>query len=50
MEMLYVLLPVALGFVLAAIVTFRWAVRNGQYDDLDTPPYRALLDEEEKAS
>jgi cbb3-type cytochrome oxidase maturation protein len=49
MEMLYFLLPVALGFVLAAVVTFRWAVRNGQFDDLDTPPLRALLDEEDRS-
>lgn len=47
MEILYVLLPVAVGFLLAAVATFGWAVRNGQLDDLETPPLRMLVDDEE---
>lgn len=45
MEILWVLLPIALGFVLCAIAAFGWAVRGGQFDDLETPAYRALLDD-----
>lgn len=44
MSVLYLLLPLALGFALAALAVFRWAVRDGQFDDLDTPPVRILLD------
>jgi cbb3-type cytochrome oxidase maturation protein len=44
MSVLYLLLPIALGFALAALAVFRWAVRDGQFDDLDTPPLRVLLD------
>ncbi len=45
MEVLFILLPIALGFVLAAVFVFAWAVRDGQFDDLDTPALRALLDD-----
>ena len=43
---MFVLLPVALAFAAAALAVFLWAVRTGQFDDLDTPPVRILLDEE----
>lgn len=46
MEVLFLLLPLALGFMLATIVVFRWAVRGGQFDDLETPALRILLDTE----
>lgn len=45
MEILWVLLPVALGFVLCAVVAFGWAARSGQFDDLETPALRVLLDD-----
>lgn len=45
MEILFVLLPVALGFVLAAVLVFSWAVRDGQFDDLETPAFRVLVDD-----
>lgn len=45
MGVIYLLIPLALGIVLAAVVTFWWAVRNGQLDDLDTPAMRMLFDD-----
>ncbi len=45
MSALVVLLPVAAGFVAAALFVFIWAVRNGQLDDLETPAIRAVLDD-----
>ncbi|MGK0358050.1 MAG: cbb3-type cytochrome oxidase maturation protein [Bradymonadia bacterium] len=45
MEIPWVLLPIALGFVLCAVVAFGWAARSGQFDDLDTPALRVLLDD-----
>ena len=45
MEILFILLPVALGFVLATVFVFSWAVRGGQFDDMETPALRMLLDE-----
>lgn len=45
MEVLYILIPLALGFVLAMVAVFAWAVRSGQFDDLETPALRVLVDE-----
>lgn len=45
MEVLYVLVPLALLLAASGVLAFRWAVRDGQYDDLDTPPVRVLFDE-----
>ncbi len=46
MAMMFVLLPVALAFAAAALAVFLWAVRDGQFDDLDTPALRILLEDE----
>ncbi len=46
MEVLFVLLPLALGFALCAAVVFAWAAKSGQFDDLETPAIRILTDDE----
>ncbi len=46
MNVLYVLVPLALGLALAGVAAFRWAVRDGQFDDVDTPALRVLIDDE----
>ena len=45
MSVMYLILPLALLVVFVAILGFVWAARRGQFDDLDTPPMRALHDE-----
>jgi len=50
METLLIVLPLALLFVAASLLVFRWAVRTGQFDDLDTPPLRMLFDDSPKAA
>lgn len=47
MSVLYVLVPVALVLVAAAVVAFVIAARRGQFDDLTTPAIRALHDDVE---
>ena len=47
MSVIYVLLPVAGLLAAAAVVAFIWAVRRGQFDDLDTPAIRAVQDEDD---
>jgi cbb3-type cytochrome oxidase maturation protein len=44
---LYAMIPVALIVVGVAIRLFFWAVDSGQYDDLDSPAQRILLDDED---
>lgn len=45
MSILYVLVPLALGLVLLAVGAYVWSVRSGQFDDLDTPALRPLIDD-----
>jgi cbb3-type cytochrome oxidase maturation protein len=46
---MYVLLPAALLFAVAAVVVYAWAVRTGQFDDLETPAMRILGDDDDPA-
>ena len=46
MSVLYIVVPLALLVVGAAVVAFVWAARRGQFDDLDTPAIRAVLEDE----
>ena len=47
MSVIYIVLPLAILFAAAAVGVFIVAVRRGQFDDLDTPAVRMLLDDEE---
>ncbi len=47
MEILYILIPVSLILVTIAIVLFGWAIKNGQYDDLEGPGHSILFDDDE---
>jgi cbb3-type cytochrome oxidase maturation protein len=44
MELVFVALPVALLIGGAALAAFIWAARSDQFEDLDTPPQRAVFD------
>ena len=50
MESLYILVPlsVLLVFIIGAI--FWWCLRSGQYDDLEGPAYRLLMDDRDAAA
>lgn len=45
MSVIYLVLPLALVIVGAAVWAFAWSARSGQMDDLDTPALRVLHDE-----
>lgn len=47
MNGLAVLIPVALFLGLLGLAAFFWALRKGQFDDLDGAAMRVLLDDEE---
>ncbi len=47
MSVIYLVLPLALLIVLAAVLAFVWSARKGQFDDLDTPAVRMLQDDDE---
>jgi cbb3-type cytochrome oxidase maturation protein len=45
MIILLLLIPLSLLLLAAAIWAFFWAVRSGQFDDLDTPPLDILAED-----
>lgn len=45
MSVLFLILPLAVGLSALAALTFAWAVRRGQFDDLETPAVRLLCDD-----
>lgn len=47
MNILFALIPLAMLLLGIAVAAFFWAVRAGQFDDLDTPPVRILLDDQD---
>jgi cbb3-type cytochrome oxidase maturation protein len=47
MSTLLYLIPVALFLGALALVAFLWALRSGQYEDLDGAGERILIDDEE---
>ena len=47
MSILYLLIPLAVGLMVVAIAFFLWTVRSGQYDDLEGPAHRILMDDDD---
>ncbi len=41
------LIPIALGMGAVGLACFFWAMRHGQFDDLDGAANRILIDEED---
>jgi cbb3-type cytochrome oxidase maturation protein len=50
MSVLYLLVPIALLLAGAGVAAFFWSVRSGQFDDVETPAIRVLVDEERPRS
>lgn len=46
MEIVYLLVPVTLLLVGVGVAIFAWAVKSGQYDDLEGPAHRILYDDD----
>lgn len=48
MEVIYGLLPGMLLLGIIGVAVFFWAVRNGQYDDMDGAANRVLMDDDDQ--
>lgn len=46
MSIIYVLIPIAMLFVLIAVGIFFWAVKSEQFDDLDRQSMSILFDDD----
>lgn len=47
MESVYLLIPVSVILVFGIAYAFWWSVRSGQFDDLEGPAFRVLMDEDQ---
>ncbi len=50
MEILYLLIPLSVMLVFLIGIGFWWSLRSGQFDDLEGPAYRILMDEDRPKS
>jgi cbb3-type cytochrome oxidase maturation protein len=50
MSIIYVLIPIAVLFVMIGLAVFFWAVRSKQFDDLDKEAFSILFDEKKPAA
>jgi cbb3-type cytochrome oxidase maturation protein len=49
-SIIFVLIPVSLVLVGLGLWAFFWAVRSGQFDELDSPAWDILVDDEPRAA
>ncbi len=45
MSVLYLLIPIGIIFLLLAILFFFWAIKNGQYDDMESQALKIVIDD-----
>jgi len=50
MEIMYLLVPVSVLLVFFVGLAFWWSLKSGQYDDLEGPGYRILMDKDKIAN
>ena len=46
METLYLLIPLSVVLVFLIGIAFWWSLRNGQFEDLEGPGYRLLMEDD----
>jgi len=47
MNILFLLIPISMIIMGIAIWVFLWAIRSGQFEDLEGPAYRILMDDDD---
>ena len=47
MEILYLLIPLAVVIMVIAAVAFAWSVKSGQFEDMEGPAHRILMDDDD---
>jgi len=46
MDILYLLVPMSVVLVFVIAFFFRWSLKGGQFEDLEGPGYRILMDDD----
>ena len=47
MEILYLLIPLSVVLVFLIAAVFWWSLKSGQFEDLEGPAYRILMDDDQ---
>jgi len=47
MTILYLLIPLAVILMIVAVAFFMWTIKSGQYEDLEGPAHRILMDDDD---
>ncbi len=47
MEILYLLIPLAVLVMIIALFGLIWAIKNGQFDDMEGPAHRIIMDDDD---
>ncbi|MGL5798739.1 MAG: cbb3-type cytochrome oxidase assembly protein CcoS [Plesiomonas sp.] len=50
MDIIYILVPIAMLFVLVAVLIFLWAVKSEQFEDLNRQGMQILFEEDSSAN
>lgn len=50
MEILYLLVPLSVVLVFVIAVIFWWSLKSGQFEDMEGPGYRVLMDDDKAAA
>ena len=45
MSVLYLLIPIAIVFLIIAVAFFFWAIKHGQYDDMESQALKIVMDD-----
>ena len=45
MNILFFMVPAAILIAVVFVVAFIWATKKGQYDDLETPAHKILIED-----
>ena len=47
MEIIYLLVPLSIVLIGLIVWAFFWAIKSGQFDDLEGPAHRIIMDDDE---
>ncbi len=50
MDILYLLIPLSLVLVFVIAALFWWSLKSGQYEDLEGPGHRILMDDDKTSA
>ncbi len=49
MSILYLLIPIAIIFLILAVCFFFWAIKSGQYDDLESQALKIVIEDNQSS-